>query len=148
MKYTNSVVIKKPLGEVIEKYDNEENLPKWQKGLVSITLLSGEHGAEGSTYKILYRSGKREIEMIETLLVKNLPEEMTFRFDAGKVCNVVSNHFKEISENETLLETETTVELKGIMKLFGLLMPGMFKKQSQTFLDAFKSFAETGASVS
>lgn len=148
MKYTNTITINRPLEEVIEKFDNEENLPKWQKGLESMEHLSGEYGEAGSKYKLRYKMGKREMEMIETILVKNLPEEMTFHFDAGKVSNTVSNRFKSISDNETHLETETTMELKGFMKVMGWLMPGAFKKQSQTFLNDFKTFVETSDSVS
>ena len=86
--------------------------------------------------------GNREIEMIETITRRNLPEEFSGTYDAKGVHNIISNKFIELGPNKTKYLTESEFQFKGFMKLMGWLMPGAFKKQSQKFLEDFKAFAE------
>ncbi|MBD3275514.1 MAG: SRPBCC family protein, partial [Candidatus Marinimicrobia bacterium] len=47
------------------------------------------------------------------------------------------------SENKTKWIQENEFQFQSIpMKIFGFLMPGSFKKQTQEYLDNFKEFAE------
>ena len=34
--------------------------------------------------------------------------------------------------------------MRGLMKVFGFLMQGLFKKQSMKYMDAFKAYVEKG----
>lgn len=142
MKYTNEVIIKAPLEKVIELFDDADNLKKWQPGLVSINHLSGEYGKVGSTYKLDFKMGKRDIEMIETIKVKDLPHLIVTTYDAKNVWNEVRSNFEKIDKSTTKYWTENEFKMSGMMKLFAFLMPGAFKKQSQKYLNLFKEFAE------
>lgn len=142
MKYTNEVVINLPLKKVIELFDSEENLFKWQPELISFEHLSGEKGEVGSKSKLRYTMGKREIEMIETITVKNLPKEFSATYEAKDVWNEMKNYFEEIDENSTRWHADSHFEFSGFMRLIGFFLPGSFKKQSQKSLDLFKAFAE------
>jgi uncharacterized membrane protein len=73
MKYSVSIEIDRPLDEVVEKFDNSENLFKWMEGLQKYEHLSGEPGKPGAKTRLLFQMGKRKIEMIETITVRNLP---------------------------------------------------------------------------
>ena len=75
MKYELQITIELPRKRVIELFDNTDNLKKWQDGLQSFTPISGEVGKEGAKSKLEYKMGKREVEMIETITKRNLPEE-------------------------------------------------------------------------
>lgn len=142
MKYTNEVVINLPLKKVIELFDSEENLFKWQPELLSFEHLSGEKGKVGAKSKMRYKMGKREVEMIETIIVNELPKEFSATYEAKGVWNEMKNHFETISENSTRWHSHSHFKFSGFMKLMGFFMPGAFKKQSQKSLDLFKSFAE------
>lgn len=142
MNYSNEVIINVPLGKVIELFDNEENMFKWQPELISFEHLTGEKGAVGSTSRLMYKMGKREIEMIETITVKNLPEEFTGTYVAKGVWNEVRNSFEAVDESKTRWTSVNHFRFSGMMKLVSWLMPGSFKKQSQKYLDQFKTFAE------
>lgn len=146
MKYTNEVIINLPLEKVITLFDSEENLFKWQPELISFEHLSGEKGEVGATSKLKYKMGKREVEMIETITQKKLPDLMDLTYEAKGVWNEMKNSFTEIESGQTKWVSHSHFEFKGFMKLMGLFMPGMFKKQSQLALDRFKAFAE-GKSV-
>ena len=54
MKYSNEVIINLPIKEVIELFDSEENLFKWQPELLSFEHLSGEKGEVGAKSKMNY----------------------------------------------------------------------------------------------
>jgi uncharacterized protein YndB with AHSA1/START domain len=142
MKYTNEVKINAPLEKVVELFDNPDNIAKWQPGFVSMEHIEGEKGQVGSKYRMKYKMGKREIEMVETILERNLPEVFAGTYEAKGVWNKVINHFKDNGDNTTRYWTENEFKMKGMMKLMAWLMPGAFKKQSQKYLDLFKDFVE------
>lgn len=143
MKYSAEIVINKPIDRVIELFDNPDNLFKWMEGLQRFEHLSGTPGEPGAKSKLVYKMGKRDIEMIETVLVRNLPEEFTGSYEAKGVFNIVKNRFQSIDDNTTRYITEQEFKFKGLMKCIAFLMPGAFKKQSMKYLTSFKYFAES-----
>ncbi|MDE5419623.1 SRPBCC family protein [Labilibaculum sp. DW002] len=142
MKYTDEIEINQPINKVVELFDNEDNLFKWMNGLQSIEHLEGKPGEKGSTTKMLFKEGKREIEMIETILENKLPEEFTATYEAKGVYNLAKISFVSLTDSKTKYLTEQEFQLKGFIKLIGWLMPGVFKKQTNKYLKMFKEFAE------
>ncbi len=143
VKYTNEVTINLPLKKVLDLFDSEENMFKWQPELVSFEHVSGEKGEVGSKSNLSYKMGKREVEMVETITKKNLPEEFNFTYEAKGVWNEMKNSFIEVGPSETKWISHSEFRFSGFMKLIAFLMPGSFKKQSQLALDRFKAFAES-----
>jgi len=145
MKFECHVDINLPLLRVGELFDSEENIPKWQDGFKSFEHLSGEKGKAGAKAKIVYQQGKREIELIETILVYNIPHEFTGQYEHKSMTNTMRNIFTALSENETRWTAEIEyTKLNGfIVKLMAFLFPNMFKKQVQKWLNQFKAFAES-----
>ena len=80
--------------------------------------------------------------MIETITVRNLPDEFSSTYEAKGVYNIVKNRFVPISENKTKYITDQEFQFHGMMKLIAFFMPGAFKKQSYQYLEQFKAFAE------
>lgn len=143
MKYNCEIEIDLPLKRVIELFDDSNNLSKWQPGLVSFEHISGEPGQAGAKSRLKYKMGKRNIEMIETITIRNLPEEFSSTYEAKGVFNLVNNNFTELSMSKTKWITENEFQFSGFMKIIGMLMPGTFKKESQKYLMQFKEFAES-----
>ncbi len=144
MKYSNHVIINKPLERTIELFDSIENLYKWMPGLQSYEHVSGEPGQPGAVAKMKFVMGKREIEMTETITERNFPHEFHGIYETKGVRNPQKNYFTAVDDNTTKYESVSEFEFDGFgMKLMGWLMPGAFKKQSQKYLDAFKAFAES-----
>jgi len=142
MKFTAEIEINKHIDQVIELFDNADNLSKWMEGLVRFEHLSGTPGQPGAKSKLKFKMGSREIEMIETITVRNLPHEFTGTYEAKGVFNIVKNRFEKISENKTRYITGQEFQFKGFMKIIAFLMPGAFKKQSMKYLNDFKNFVE------
>jgi carbon monoxide dehydrogenase subunit G len=144
MKYTCEIEINQPINKVIELFDNPDNLKQWMDGLQSFEHISGEPGAPGAKSRLKFKMGKREMEMIETITVRNLPEEFSGTYEMDGVFNLVKNKFVSISDNKTKYITEQEFELQNfMMKFLAFVMPGMFKKQSMKYLESFKKFAES-----
>ena len=142
MKYSKEIEIDLPLAKAVELFDNEENLKKWQAGLVAYEHQSGKRGAPGAKTKITYRMGKRTLEMIETIVTRDPPHHFVFNYESGGVWNQVRNHFTATDRARTKLRVETEFKCKGMMKLMTILMPGAFKRQTAAFMRDFKDFAE------
>jgi len=142
MKYSSEIEINLPVKKVVELFDNPDNLKHWQPGLQSFQHLSGTPGEPGAKSKLHFKMGKRDIEMIETITVRNLPEEFSGTYEAKGVWNEVKNHFISLDENRTLYRCENEFQFSGFMKIIGFLMPGAFKKESMKYLVQFKEFAE------
>ncbi|MCW3078032.1 MAG: superfamily protein [Bacteroidetes bacterium] len=143
MKYTTEIEINKPIDKVIALFDHPENMKKWMEGLQSFEHLSGTPGQPGGKSRLKFKMGKREMEMIETVTIRNLPHEFSGTYEAKNGFNIVKNKFVKISESKTKYITEHEFQFKGFMKFIAMLMPGMFKKQSLKYLRAFKKFAES-----
>ena len=142
MKYITEVEINLPREKVIELFDNTENLKKWQTGLQSFEHLEGDAGQEGAKSQLKYKMGKREIEMVETITKRNLPDEFFGTYETKGVWNEVKNYFTEESDQKTKWRLDTEFKGSGFMKIMMFVAPGMFKKQTLKTMNDFKAFAE------
>ncbi|RYJ42712.1 SRPBCC family protein [Flavobacterium beibuense] len=142
MNYTVEIEIDLPVSKVIELFDNPHNMKYWMDGLASFELLNGVSGQPGAKSRLIFRMGNRNIEMLETITVKKLPEEYTGTYEANGVYNVVKNRFIPLPGDRTKYVSENYFEFKGFMKIIAFIMPGSFKKQSLKYLNDFKRFAE------
>jgi len=149
MKFTCQVDINVPRDRVVELFDNPDNMQHWQDGFVSFESLSGEPGMPGAKSKICYRMNNRDMELTETILVNDLPNELTgdYRFFQG--ANTMKNTFERLPNGGTRYKSEVdyyetnAFMMKVMMKFF----PKMFKKQVQKWMDQFKAFAEKESGV-
>ncbi|MFY0643642.1 MAG: SRPBCC family protein [Bacteroidia bacterium] len=148
MKYSVSAVINKPREEVVAKFDNADNMKHWMRGLQSFEHLEGEPGKAGAKSKMVFKSGKRTIEMVETIVENKLPDYLHGSYDAKGVHNTIKANFEDIDGKSTRYVNEQEFHFAGLaMKFMGWIMPGAFKKQSMIYLNDFKAFVEEGTSV-
>lgn len=145
MNYSLELEINAPRERVVELFDSLENLGAWQPGYLGAEQLEGEPGAVGSKMSLKYAHGKREIELVETIVTNNFPEEFSALFEAKGMEMTVRNYFTEAGEGKTTWRSENEAKVSGIvMRLISFIMPGCFKKQSLDFMVNFKAFVEEG----
>lgn len=142
MKYTNEIVINRSREEVVQLFDNPDNMKHWQEGFLSLEHISGEPGTVGAKSKLSYQMGKRYVEMIETITARNLPDEFSGTYEAKGVWNEVKNYFTEEEDGTTKWVAACEFRFSGFMKIIAFFMRGAFKKQSMKYLESFKKFAE------
>lgn len=142
MKFKQRIEINLPREKVIELFDNPDNMKHWQPGLVSFENISGTPGEVGTKSLLKYKMGKRDVEMIETITKRDLPDEFSGTYEAKGVWNEVKNYFIETSPNKTEWVSENEFKFNGFMKIIGLVMPGTFRKESYKYMKLFKEFTE------
>ncbi len=144
MKFTCSVTVNLPRPRVIELFDNPDNMKHWQDGFISFTHKEGEPGQPGAMSIVKYSINGREMELTERVEVRNLPEEFSGSYESKYTFNYMKNTFHEIDLRTTRWDAEIEyTRMSGIMmKVMSWVAPGMFKKQTQKWMDQFKAFAE------
>ena len=143
MKYTVELTIGLPRERVIELFDDSDNLPKWQEGLRSFEHMSGEPGHPGARSRLLYDMGRRQVEMIETIEKRALPDEFSGIYEASGVWNRVENRFYDEGPDLTRWQIDTEFRFSGVMKVLSLFMRSSFPKQTLETMEHFKEFAES-----
>ncbi len=143
MKYQNKITVDVPLAQFIELLDDPENMKHWQQGLNAYEILSDDPKAVGAQMKLHYKMGKREIEMTETIVAYNMPNQFSATYETKGVWNSVDNYFSENEQGQTEWVSDCEFKFTGFMKLMSWFMPkSMFQKQSCQYLVDFKKFAE------
>ena len=142
MRYQVYVDINLPIEKVVEKFKNSENYYDWMEGLEKIEPVQGEMGQEGTQNYFHFKTGKREMKMLETVKRNNLPHSYLISYEVNGVFNEVDSQFEALNENKTRYTTNNLFRFKGMMKIMALFMKGAFKKQSLSYLNSFKKFVE------
>lgn len=144
MKFTCTVDIEKSRGEVVRLFDNPDNMPHWQDGFISFTPKSGTPGQVGATSIICYDIRGKKMELLETVTMNSLPEEFHGTYEGDFGMNTMHNYFEVLGPQETRWRSELEyLEMNGfVMNTMAKLMPNMFRKQTQKWMDQFKVFVE------
>ncbi len=138
-------MINLPRSEVVKLWADENNFKEWQDGFVKIEHTQGDPESIGSKSRIYLEQRNRKMELLETVISNNLPDEKSASYEHIHMTNTLTTRFKTIDDNSTeyIAEVEYTKFNSIVPKLMSLLFPGMFKKQNQKWLDQFKKFAES-----
>ncbi|MEZ4943103.1 MAG: SRPBCC family protein [Saprospiraceae bacterium] len=142
MKYSLSNTINKPLELVVEKFKEPEGAKHWMEGLQKIEPVSGRPGQVGAKTNFYFLYKNKEMKIEETILEQNLPRQIKFAYQSPMGYNEVELLFEKLSANSVKQTNNSYFELNGFMKIMGFLMKGMFKKQSMTYMEAFKKYVE------
>ena len=144
MKFKCYVDINLPIDKVVKEYDSPDNLKEWQDGFVSYKHKSGIAGTVGAQATMIYKIGKRDMVLTETILINDLPHVFKGQYDYKEGSNTMTNTFRSITGSVTrwTAEVEYTRMDSLMMKMMSKIMPKMFKKQTQKWLDQFKVFVE------
>ena len=148
MKYTSQIIVEVPLEQFIKKLDSHENMKHWQRGLESFEHVSGDPGKIGAKMKLNYNFGKRKMTLIETITENRLPKELHVNYDTKGMHNLQQNYFEQTPEGFTKwVSINEFIPTNYFMRFMTLLAPKSFKKQSMSYLNYFKNFAEKEISV-
>lgn len=143
MKFTNQIEIKAPLDRVITLFLDVDHFSQWQPDLIKVDVLSKPYGKLGSESELTYKLGNKEICMNQIITKNNLPKSLCAVRETANVWNLVEHSFYSKSETETVWVSKNEYKCSGFVRLLIMLMPDMFKNQSQTSLEYFKEFVES-----
>ena len=143
MRYQLELDIDVPRERVVELFLDPASLHQWQPDLVSFEPLGdGDPRDVGAQSRQVHRMGGREVEILETITVRDDPEKFAATYEADRVWNLVENRFLDEDGQKTRWILDSEFKCSGMAKLMAFFMPGVFKKQTLTFMKRFKAFAE------
>lgn len=144
IQYQQSILINKPIDMCWELMDNPDNLKKWQPNLISFKQIEGKLGEEGSKMEMVYKNGKKEMTMIETIVINDGPELYEASYDMKGVHNRMVSRMQAKGKNQTLWTTEQEFEFNNFfMRIMAFVFKGAFLRQTQKIQQQFKEFAES-----
>ena len=144
MKFICSVTINKPRKNIVAFFSNPKYLKEYQEGFIRKTHISGNEGQTGAISKMYYKMGKGEMELTETITNNSLPDFFAGQYHHKHTDNTMLCTFKELDSNTTQCdwEVEYTAFRGFVINVMKTVLPSMFKKQVQKWLQNFKTFVE------
>lgn len=148
MKYTTKVTIDLPLQLVIKKLTNHNNMKHWMRNLISYQVLNGTPYQKDCQTELVFKQGKGQLRMVETIISNNLPHALALRYKANGIYNEQTYTFTSIDDQSCIWQSDTLFKFKSpMLKVLAFIFPSSFKKQSQQYANDFKRFAEEAKSV-
>jgi hypothetical protein len=143
MNYSQEITIDLPLASVIAVFEDPASMNYWRPEPVSTQHLSGEPGQPGAKSRMIYKSGKTEFSLIETITARDLPHEFSGMYEAESMTNTIKRSFTATGDNRTLYKIEVDYTFKTMVwQIIGAIMPGLLKRQTYKYMKLFKDFAE------
>lgn len=141
MKFTCTIDINADLNTIQAAFFNTEDMKHYQDGFQSKTLISGIEGKKGAKSRLVFD----KLELIETIITNNLPEEFLALYEHKHTVNTMQVNLTSLPDR-TIRYTSIVeyTEFKGfIVKILAKFFPSMFKKQIDKWLIQFKKHVES-----
>lgn len=144
MKFTCQVEINLPKEKVVALWKDTNNLQHWQDGFERYEHISGTPNKTGSKGILYYNNKGRPMELEEIVIEGNLPHVFEGEYIHQHMTNRMRSTFQAVGTEKTIWKAEIDyLKFNGIfIKVFALFAKGLFRKQTQKWLDQFKNFAE------
>jgi carbon monoxide dehydrogenase subunit G len=140
---TVSINISQPVETVWQLLVDPENLKHWLTGFKSLEVISGKAGEAGSVSKMKVMEGGKEMEVTETTLAVNPPQQYSFSIEHKLFKNIVDIHLKPAGNGTVMSQTVQFFPRAFFLKIMMVMMKGQMKKRTLNDLLKFKAFAES-----
>jgi carbon monoxide dehydrogenase subunit G len=137
MKYRQEISIDAPIEKVLALFDDPESQKYSHPGLVGVEHVSGAPGQPGAKSVLKYGA----FDLIETVLVRDLPGEFTGSYKVPGMSNTMKSSFSSLGEGKTKYTIEMDYKFETAMEV----MPGKLEEQTHRYLELFKEFVENHA---
>ena len=144
MELRNQIQINAPKDFVASCLRKSENFDKWQDDFQSATLINGDKDQKGTKTRMLYKFGKSDMELIETIRRNDLPHFFEALYEHRHIDNTMLSALEDAGDDKTVYSTVVNyIEMKGLMiKIMAKLFFGKFKKGPEKWMHQFKIFVE------
>ena len=141
IKFSNSVVIDRPVDQVFAYLVNSEHDAEWEQGVIEVRKTSEGPWGLGTTYVYVSQFMGRRIE--EPGKITECQPNQRFSFTSGSGAVKVDGTFTfEPSNGGTKVTYAGEAELGGLFKIAQPILAAQVKRQSETNLAALKTVLE------
>ncbi|HNQ12932.1 MAG TPA: SRPBCC family protein [Bacteroidia bacterium] len=137
-----SNTINKSLAMVAKCLTNEQGVKEWMEGFVKMERISGEPHQVGTLTDFYFIHRNKEMKLREEILEQNLPHQIKYSYTSTMGYNEVELQFKELSADRVQQTSISYFKFKAPMSWIAFLFTGMFKKQTNKIITAFKAYCE------
>jgi hypothetical protein len=135
--------VNRPLAAVSELMADPRYNKEWMEDLVSYESISGEPGMPGSTARLTFRSGSREMTFTSTVLARDLPNAIRSTLESPMVTIHATATFSALSPTTTNYVFEQDFHFHGVLNtILGTLAKSAMAAQQRRHMEHFKYFAE------
>lgn len=146
MKYTMEVDIDAPVETVAAVAAQPAEWKNWLEGLKEFEHLSGADGKAGARYRLMFQTGKMEMEFTAEIMQSELPELMRMQMDACNLLATSTTRLRTTAAGRTRYTSEQDFAFKGVFnKIIGFILQREFKAQTRRHLANFKRLVESRA---
>ncbi len=142
MKSTSEVIINRPREEVLALIMQPGNFAKWQPGVSTFKLISGQQGQPGARAKVVIETHGLKLEMTETIVERRMPEMYSLKYEGRGVKNFVENRFYEVGPGQTRWVMVNTLDVSPLMVMVAPVIQDIVTKQNVESMQRFKAWAE------
>lgn len=144
MKYTMEVDIEAPVEAVMAVAAQPAEWKNWLEGLNEFEHLSGTDGKAGARYRLVFQTGKTEMDFTAEIIQSELPELMRMKMDACNLLATSTTRLRAVSAGQTRYTSEQDFAFKGLFnQIVGFILQREFKSQTRRHLANFKHLVES-----
>ena len=137
-----STTIDRPLRQVFEFVQDENNIPTWDPDLLRVTKTSDGPIGVGTTFRLDIKPFMGETQGSGQVVAYEAERRIELQFVMGKLEPHVTHSF-EPAGNGTKFTRHVVMELPGLMKLMTPLIGPMLRKKNVGYLATLKRLIET-----
>ncbi len=142
MKFASEVTINRPREQVLDLIMAPGNFTKWQPGVKEFQLLSGVQGQPGARARVIIETMGVKLEMVETIVKRQLPDVYTLRYDGKGVQNLVENRFYEAGPGQTRWTMTNELHFSPLTAVASGFIKDIIAKQNAESMRRFKAWVE------
>lgn len=136
------VFVSRPRQAVWDLFTQPDKMTEWVQGFESMRLLDGEPETVGSVHELVFREGKREVRMRETVTAFEAPRHFAFDAEAPGMTTHSETFFLE-EEGGTRIRSQNAFHPQNLlMRLMMPLMKGGVRRRIQGDFERFAALAE------
>jgi uncharacterized protein YndB with AHSA1/START domain len=137
------IIINRPVKDVWEFFQNQDNLILWLSGFQKAEHISGEPGTVGAKAKHYFLERGKELVLDEEILEVVPEKKFVGTLGSSMMLNTVTNYFNDLGNGQTEYSISSDTQFKGFLwKQIGPLMKGEFKKRQEKDMQTLKQVLE------
>lgn len=141
MKYSVETEIDLHRDGVVDLLTDHEKRRHWQAGYKRSEPIEGTPGTVGATTKLTFQVGPQDFDMIETILLRDLPHSYSVSYVSSQSASISQSTFTELADNRTLWRVDMEIKVNGVQKILAFLRPDTFRMQTEALMQNFANYA-------
>jgi uncharacterized protein YndB with AHSA1/START domain len=142
MKFSISILIKKPQADVFRYLTNPAKLPEWMQGLQNVHPIKGRRSQVGGQSKLQFKEGNTSFSINEEVLHYNRHDQFTVYLNHSEMTTVI-DYILEKRNADTLLTATYEIKFKNIIsRIFSVFFKTPMRNQQTNDFKKLKQCIE------